>query len=81
MADIRLYSFEHGSLKVVGNKGSKTATGKQKHFFESVEECSLHVEKLIENARVPFNQYVIIEYYDYMRSQIVKVIDSSIKVN
>ncbi|MCK9574817.1 MAG: hypothetical protein WC979_02810 [Candidatus Pacearchaeota archaeon] len=68
-----LYYYQYGSLRVQGNKNSKTATGKFKHYFDSAEECEIHAINLNENSKYP-KQFVIVESNGSFDSKIVKVL-------
>lgn len=72
--DIRLYRYENGKLAKVG----RLKTGcRGRHYFESVEQCLLHiVDNLIAESN-PFHKhhqkstFVIVKYTGTWQSEIV----------
>lgn len=81
MSDIRLYSFDHASLRVIGHKNSKLAKGRYRHLFTSFIECEEHVKYLIKERKYNVGQYVIVDYSEMYRAKILKVIDNSIDID
>ena len=66
MADIRIYTYEAGSLK-------KLSANMGKQFKNTVEEAREHIEKL-KNGRFKDYQFVIVEYTATYQSKIIEVV-------
>lgn len=76
--DIRLYYYEHGTLKKWGRL--RTPNVKMRHFFDDVEECVDHVYKEILTANDVWEgtrkkTFVVVEYFDSYKSEIVCLVN------
>ena len=74
MKDLRLYTYESGTLKRVGNSKSDKCL-RNRHYFTSIEEIESHIDKLTEKW-LKGKQFVIVEYFELYKSKIVKIIEN-----
>jgi hypothetical protein len=74
MKDLRLYYYESGTLRRVGNSKSDKSL-RNRHYFTSLEEVENHIEKLTERW-LKGKQFVIVEYFELYKSKIIKIIDN-----
>ena len=72
MRDIRLYTYDSGSLRKYG----RGKTGVHRHFYNSMEDIEAYVDRLKSNSRNIGYQYIVIEYFSTYHSRIIKIIEN-----
>ena len=72
--DIRLYFYDHGTLR----KWGSGKTGVRIHKFTSIQDCKQHIREVSRHRKFGPNwaklQFVITEYHNTYSSNIIEVV-------
>lgn len=82
--DIRLYRYEDGNLRKVGRLKTPSL---QRHYFETVEQCLLHIVDNLISEKNRFHMhyqkdtFVIVKYTGTWQSEVVCIFKQNKRID